>query len=112
VALRWGEPGGVGLRLPRALDARALSLMLAVSEGELAPALAELRMDGLGATRDGALWLPAGREPATGATARRDELRLRTAVQLALSRAVWDECSALFDALHLAVRRRDELRKR
>ena len=111
VALRWGEPRGDGSAAARARSTRrALSLMLAVPESELAPALAELRTDGLGATRDGALWLPAGREPLTGATARRDALRTRAAVQLALSRAVWDECAALFDALDLAVRRRDELR--
>ena len=86
--------------------------MLARPERELAPALATLRGDRLGATRDGALWLPAGREPATGTTARRDALRTRAAVQLALARAARDECAALFDALDTPCAGATQLRAR
>ena len=111
MALRWGRAAAaLGSERSRgALDARALSLLLAVAGSELAPALASAaRAMALGATRDGALWL-AGRGPLTGAPRGRDALRTRAAVATRRCRArCRDECAALFDALDLVpVRRRD-----
>ena len=77
---------------------------------ELALTLATLRKDGLGETRDGSMWLPSGREHGAGSRARRDALRSRAALQLALARAALDDCAALCDEIDLTLRRRDDLR--
>ncbi len=112
IALRWGSVREAGIALPRILDTRALSLLLDVSEVEVALALDALRDRGVGATRDGTLWLAASPDTGAGKPTRHDALRSRAAVALALARAACADSAQLCLDLDLVIARRDALRAR
>jgi hypothetical protein len=110
IALRWGSVREAGIALPQTLDARALSLLLEVREVEVALALDALRDRGVGAARDGTLWLAVSPDPGAGDPSRRDALRSRAAVALALARAACADSAELCDDLDLAIARGDARR--
>jgi len=110
IALRWSSVREAGIALPQALDARALSLLLEVSEEEVAAALVAARDRGVGATRDGTIWLRAGPDREAADPSDRDVLRVRAAVALALGRAACADSAQLCEDLDLMIARRDALR--
>lgn len=111
VALRWGTIQGAGVTLPPSVDLRAVSLLLDAEETPTALALAALRDDGVGTTRGGAMWLASGSRRPGRVPGRRDALRARAAVQVALARATCADSVELCDDLDLVLRRRDDLRR-
>ncbi len=111
IALRWGSPREAGLALPPGLDERALSLLLDTRQANITLALAALRERGVGAARDGAIWLAAGPDSEARSPRRGEALRARAAVQLALARAACEDCADLCDDLDLALGRRAALRR-
>jgi len=110
IALRWGTVREAGIALPQTLDARALSLLLEVRQVDVAAALVALRDRGVGAARDGTIWLRAGLDREAGDPSGRDVLRARAAVALALARAACADSAELCDDLDLAIARRGALR--
>jgi hypothetical protein len=107
LALRWGSFHHTALVLPSAVDLRALRLLLDVDEAQAAGALTALRDDGVVECRERSLWLSAGTERTFS---RRDTLRARAALQVALARRHCDDSADLCDALELVLRRHDDLR--
>jgi hypothetical protein len=104
IAARWGTTHGDAVALPRALDVRAVSALLALSEADVTKAVGEAVSHGTLVPRDGPGWLLRAGETASVASghsrARRDHLRARGAEQLALARTIGAE----FDAVRQEVR--------
>lgn len=99
IAARWGTTHGDAVALPRALDVRAVSALLTLSEADVTLAMSEATSDGTLERRDGPGWLLRAGET-THVTSghsreRRDQLRARGAEQLALARAIGTEHDAM-----------------
>jgi hypothetical protein len=107
---RWGVPDGDALALPAALDVRAAGALLGLSESDVAPAVTRLSATGAVARREGQGWLLRTVERSAAVSGRsqgrRDSLRARAAQQIALSRVMRDECTALTEELGAQLARR------
>lgn len=105
IAARWGTTHGDAVALPRALDVRAVSALLALSEADVTLALGEAMSDGTLERRDGPGWLLRVGETTQVTSghsrARRDQLRARGAEQLALARAIGVEHDAVIQQLRV-----------
>jgi hypothetical protein len=101
IALRWGEPAAGGVALPRALDLPALRRILATSDSDVSLALAALSNRGA-AVRHGASWLLLVERDRQE---RREALLGGAALQLALARAIRDDCLALCELAELELGR-------
>ena len=99
IAARWGVPHGDAVALPRALDVRAVSALLELSEADVTRRWARLASRGTlgGATARGGSCAPVRttRVASGHSRERRDQLRARGAEQLALARAIGAEHDAM-----------------
>jgi hypothetical protein len=97
LAARWGRTARDGPALPPELDAVALAGILDVASDQTEATLAALVAHGaLRLAADGG-WQLCPPPRASGLRGRRDALRARMAVQLALSRAITEDAQALAD---------------
>jgi hypothetical protein len=105
IAARWGTTHGDAVALPRALDVRAVSALLALPEADVTLAMGEAMSDGALVGRGGPGWLlrVGGTTHVTSghSRARRDQLRARGAEQLALARAIGAEHDAVVQQLRV-----------
>jgi hypothetical protein len=101
IAARWGTALGDAVVLPHTVDTRAVAALLHAPEPQVAAAISDLAVRGLDRP-DGGAWLL--REP--DEPDRRDALRARGAMQLALARESNARAIALTEELHAHLARR------